>query len=53
MFIYKEKNNVSKIVWVILTVSIILQCLVLVYWGNIKEGFHIDEIYSYELANNT
>jgi hypothetical protein len=35
-----------------LCLIIVLQVLCIIYWGNIKEGYHIDEIYSYGLANS-
>lgn len=37
----------------LILISIILvQFLSILYWGNTKEGYHIDEIYSYGLANS-
>lgn len=36
----------------ILAGTIVLQCLVLLFFGNIKEGLFVDEIYSYALANS-
>lgn len=31
---------------------IVMHIFVILYWGNKKEGYHIDEVYSYGLANS-
>lgn len=36
---------------IILALLIILQVTNLIFWGNKKEGYHIDEIFSYGLSN--
>lgn len=36
---------------IILLIIAVLQMVWIVYFGNLKEGYHIDEIYSYSLSN--
>lgn len=45
MKLSKNKYNI------ILCILIILQIANIIFWGNQKEGYHIDEIFSYGLSN--
>ena len=42
----------SKKQYLAIVVLIILQVLVMIYWGMQKKGYHFDEILSYGLANS-
>ena len=42
----------SKKQSIAIVVLIILQVLVMIYWGMQKNGYHVDEMYSYGLANS-
>lgn len=44
----KSKNNTI----IIFLVMLILQISCLIYFGTLKEGYHMDEIYSYSLSNS-
>lgn len=45
----KRIKNKSLILCILMT--IILQLCVLTYWGIQKSGYHVDEVYTYELSN--
>lgn len=45
----KLNNNKHLI---ILTILIIIQIINIIFWGTQKEGYHIDEIFSYGLSNS-
>ena len=36
----------------ILVIMLALQMLIMFYWGNVKEGYFVDELWSYGLANS-
>lgn len=46
-----RKNICKKVNWK-LAVLLLLSLATMLYYGNQKEGYHVDEIYSYGLANS-
>lgn len=47
-----NSNFNHKLVWVLLLI-ILLQLLNIFYWASQKQGFHLDEIFSYQNSNGT
>lgn len=46
-----DKPSVSRRLKVGIAVLLIIQVSVLCYWGDQKQGFHVDEVYTFELSN--
>lgn len=36
-----------------IVIILFLQSILLIYWGNQKQGYHVDEVYTFELSNYT
>lgn len=45
-------DNLNKLLIVGLIIFSILQSMYIVYWGNQKVNFHLDEFWTYDLSNN-
>lgn len=45
-------DNLNKLLIVGLIIFSILQSMYIVYWGNQKANFHVDEFWTYDLSNN-
>lgn len=48
---YIPKRKLNKGLLFGILVVLVLQASALTYWGVQKEGFHVDEVYTYELSN--
>lgn len=48
-----DKENQFGRSFFILTLILLLQLVMMVYFGNQKAGYHCDEIYTYELSNSS
>ena len=46
-----QTNLIKKPMKLFLIFLLLVQGINLIYWGNQKEGYHVDEIYTFELSN--
>lgn len=48
---HRPSEHLSIWVWLAFVVMLVLQLVVMTYWGTQKQGFHIDEVVSFQNSN--